>query len=63
MRIFKNKPSQALDIACNDKAENPDTIHTDTGQHLSCGPFVTSEIGFRGVAGLSVVILGELLKT
>jgi predicted nucleic acid-binding protein len=43
------------------KLKTPDALHAATGQLAGCVLFVTNDLGFRGVSGLPVVILDDLL--
>ena len=41
--------------------KTPDAIHAATSQLAGCSEFITSDLDFRKVSGLKVVILKELL--
>src|SRR5262249_9680277 len=43
------------------KLRTPDALHAATAMHAGCVLFVTNDLGFRGVAGLPVVNLDDLL--
>jgi predicted nucleic acid-binding protein len=43
------------------KLKTPDALHAATGQQAGCVLFVTNDLGFRGLSGLPVVILDDLL--
>ena len=40
----------------------PDAIHAATAVRSGCGHFVTNDARFRGLAGLEVVVLSELVQ-
>jgi predicted nucleic acid-binding protein len=44
------------------KLRTPDAIHAATALAAGCAIFVTNDVGFRAVPGLSAVILDDLLK-
>lgn len=44
------------------KLKSPDALHAATALNAGCGLFITNDAGFRGVAGLPLVILSDLLK-
>jgi predicted nucleic acid-binding protein len=52
---------EAARLRASTKLKTPDALHAATAQHAGCVLFVTNDAGFRGVAGLPVVILDDLL--
>jgi predicted nucleic acid-binding protein len=44
------------------KLRTPDALHAATGLNIGCALFVSNDIGFRGVPGIPLVILDDLLK-
>ena len=52
---------EAARLRATTKLRTPDALHAATSQFASCGLFVTNDVGFRGVPGLPVVILDDLL--
>lgn len=44
------------------KLRTPDALHAATGLNVACALFVSNDVGFRGVPGLPLVILDDLLK-
>jgi predicted nucleic acid-binding protein len=53
---------QAAHLRVTTKLRTPDALHAATAQDAVCALFVTNDAAFRGVAGLPVVILDDLLK-
>jgi predicted nucleic acid-binding protein len=53
---------EAARLRATTKLKTPDAIHAATAAHAGCVLFVTNDTGFRGIAGLPVVILDDLLK-
>jgi predicted nucleic acid-binding protein len=54
---------EAARVRATTKLRTPDAVHAATAQSVSCVQFVTNDVGFRGVPGLPVVILDDLLKS
>jgi predicted nucleic acid-binding protein len=52
---------EAARLRATTKLKTPDALHAATAQQAGCVLFVTNDIGFRGVAGLPLVILDDLL--
>jgi predicted nucleic acid-binding protein len=52
---------EAAQLRATTKLRTPDALHAATAQHAGCVLFVTNDAGFRGVAGLPLVILDDLL--
>ena len=52
---------EAARLRATTKLRTPDALHAATGQQVRCVLFVTNDVGFRGVPGLPVVILDDLL--
>jgi predicted nucleic acid-binding protein len=52
----------AARLRATTRLKTPDAIHAATAQQAGCALFVTNDAGFRGVAGLPLVILDDLLK-
>jgi predicted nucleic acid-binding protein len=53
---------QAARLRATTNLRTPDALHLATAQGAHCDLFVTNDGAFRTVAGLPVVILGDLLK-
>ena len=53
---------QAARLRATTRLKTPDALHAATAQQAGCVLFVTNDAGFRGVPGLPVVILDDLLK-
>jgi len=53
---------EAARLRATTKLKTPDAVHAATARIAGCVLFLTNDVGFRGVANLSVVILGDLLK-
>jgi predicted nucleic acid-binding protein len=52
----------AARLRATTKLKTPDALHLATAQRASCALFITNDVGFRGVAGLPLVILDDLLN-
>lgn len=52
----------AARLRATTRLKTPDSIHAATAADAGCVLFVTNDVGYRGVPGLSVVILDDLLK-
>jgi predicted nucleic acid-binding protein len=52
---------QAARLRATTKLRTPDAIHAATAGQAGCVLFVTNDVGFRGLAGLPLVILDALL--
>jgi predicted nucleic acid-binding protein len=52
---------KAAQLRATSKLKTPDAIHAATALDGGCVLFITNDAGFRGLAGLSVVILADLL--
>lgn len=52
---------EAARLRATTKVKTPDALHAATAQQAGCVLFVTNDAGFRGVAGLPLVILDDLL--
>ena len=52
---------EAARLRAATKLRTPDALHAATSQQAGCGLFVTNDVGFRGVPGLPLVILDDLL--
>jgi predicted nucleic acid-binding protein len=53
---------EAARLRTTTKLKTPDALHLATAQGASCALFITNDSGFRGVAGMPLVILDDLLK-
>ena len=53
---------EAARLRAATKLKTPDALHAATAMNAGCALFVTNDAGFRGVAGLPLVILSDLLK-
>jgi predicted nucleic acid-binding protein len=53
---------EAARLRATTKLKTPDALHFATAQQAGCALFVTNDAGFRGLAGLPLVILDDLLK-
>lgn len=51
----------AARLRATTKLKTPDALHLATAQGASCALFITNDSGFRGIAGLPLVILDDLL--
>jgi predicted nucleic acid-binding protein len=52
---------QAAQLRATTKLRTPDALHAATALDAGCALFVTNDVGFRGVTGLPLVILDDLL--
>jgi predicted nucleic acid-binding protein len=52
---------EAARLRATTNLKPPDALHAATAQNASCKLFVTNDVDFRGVPGLTVVILDDLL--
>jgi predicted nucleic acid-binding protein len=52
---------EAAQLRATTKLKTPDAIHAATVRQGGCALFVTNDQGYRGVAGLPLVILDDLL--
>ncbi len=52
---------EAAELRATTKLKTPDAIHAATSRQASCVLFVTNDYGYRGVPGLPLVILDDLL--
>ncbi|MBY0229473.1 MAG: PIN domain-containing protein [Gemmataceae bacterium] len=52
---------RAASLRATTKLKTPDALHAATALEAGCVLFVTNDAGFRGVAGLSLVVLSDLL--
>ena len=52
---------EAARLRATTRLRTPDALHAATGLQASCALFITNDVGFRGVPGLPVVILDDLL--
>ena len=53
---------EAARLRATTRLKTPDALHAATAREAGCVLFVTNDAGFRGVAGLPLVILDDLLK-
>lgn len=53
---------EAARLRATTKLKTPDALHAATSQQTGCVLFVSNDVEFRGVAGLPLVILDDLLK-
>jgi predicted nucleic acid-binding protein len=53
---------RAAQLRATTKLRTPDALHAATAQDAGCVLFITNDVGFRGLAGLALVILNDLLK-
>jgi predicted nucleic acid-binding protein len=53
---------EAARLRATTKLKTPDALHLATAQGVSCALFITNDGDFRGVAGVPLVILDDLLK-
>jgi predicted nucleic acid-binding protein len=51
---------EAARLRATTRLRTPDALHAATAQSVGCVLFVTNDAGFRGVAGLPLVILDDL---
>jgi predicted nucleic acid-binding protein len=52
---------EAARLRVSTRLKTPDAIHAATASAAGCGLFITNDAGFRGIASLPLVILGDLL--
>jgi predicted nucleic acid-binding protein len=52
---------EAARLRATTRLRTPDALHAATALQAGCALFVTNDVGFRGVPGLPVVILDDLL--
>jgi len=52
---------EAARLRTTTKIKTPDALHAATALNAGCVLFVTNDAGFRGVVGLTFVILSDLL--
>jgi predicted nucleic acid-binding protein len=52
---------EAARLRATTKLRTPDALHAATAQQAGCALFITNDLGFRGVTGLPLVILDDLL--
>jgi predicted nucleic acid-binding protein len=52
---------EAARLRATTQLRTPDALHAATARQAGCALFVTNDLGFRGVAGLPLVILDDLL--
>ena len=52
----------AAQLGATTKLRTPDALHAATSERAGCVLFVSNDVGFRGVPGLPLVILDDLLK-
>ena len=52
---------EAARLRASTKLKTPDALHAATAMNAGCALFVTNDAGFRGLASLPLVILGDLL--
>jgi predicted nucleic acid-binding protein len=65
MRLLPIRQSilrEAARLRATTRLRTPDALHAATAQQAGCALFVTNDVGFRGVAGLPLAILDDLLK-
>lgn len=53
---------EAARLRATTKVKTPDALRFAAAQTTGCTLFITNDVGFRGVAGVAVVILDDLLK-
>lgn len=53
---------RAAQLRATTRLKTPDAIHAATAQQAGCALFVTNDVGYRGVPGLPLVILDDLLS-
>jgi predicted nucleic acid-binding protein len=64
MRLIPVSPTvlrRAAEVRATSRLRTPDAIHAATALLLGCPLFLTNDRGFRGLAGLPVQILDDLL--
>jgi predicted nucleic acid-binding protein len=52
---------EAAGLRATTRLKTPDAVHAATARQAGCALFVTNDAAFRGLAGLPVVILDDLL--
>lgn len=55
-------PREAARLRATTRLKTPDALHAATARQAGCALVVTNDPDFRGVAGLPLVILDDLLK-
>lgn len=53
---------EAAQLRATTRLRTPDALHAATALLAGCKLFITNDAGFRSVAGLSLLILDDLLK-
>ncbi len=53
---------EAARLRATTKLKTPDALHAATALNAVCALFVTNDVSFRGVGGLPLVVLDDLLK-
>ena len=53
---------EAANIRAQWRLQTPDALHAATALHAECTAFITNDADFRRVAGLPVLILGDLVE-
>jgi predicted nucleic acid-binding protein len=53
---------EAAGLRATTRLKTPDALHAATARQAGCVLFVTNDVAFRGLAGLPVVILDDLLS-
>jgi predicted nucleic acid-binding protein len=51
---------EAARLRATTRLRTPDALHAATARQTGCALFVTNDVGFRGIAGLPLVILDDL---
>jgi predicted nucleic acid-binding protein len=51
---------EAARLRATTRLKTPDALHAATATHAGCVLFVTNDVGFRGVAGLPLLVLDDL---
>ena len=52
---------EAARLRATTRLKTPDALHAATARLAGCALFVTNDVGFRGIAGLPLVVLNDLL--
>lgn len=60
--ITKSILRKAAELRASTKLKTPDALHAATAVEVGCTLFITNDGGFRGLSGLSVAVLDDVVK-
>jgi predicted nucleic acid-binding protein len=52
---------EAARLRATTKLKTPDAVHAATAREVACALFITNDVSFRGLLGLPLVVLDDLL--